>query len=273
MKKKKERNPIISPHFGEHVEIGGLDLKDGIFTFKDSNGNKVVPKSVTIGDSYTKKSGKPKILNQIEADKNQINLNPNANLQVFDVLFVIDTNTKKHNGVDIAISCSALFQLDVKDKKSTKGVVTQNWHAKVTMQSAFIFRNPTVNPELVGWQELINRIKKVSEFNDPLKIGIVVDSELDKLCRINRRETPIIGDHFLPNNFQLIYASSDSGMEYPLNKLLKICDSAANRIWRFHEEKIINDMEDLNNLFIDGSTVVSAEIVHKLKGHTMQEGV
>lgn len=264
MKKKKKRIPVISPHFDGHVEIGGLDLKDGIFTFKDSKGNKLIPKAITIGESYTKKSGKPKILNQIEADRNQINLNPNANLEGFDFLFAIDTNSKKHNGVNIAISCSVFFQIDLKDYKSTKGAVTQDWHAKVKMQDAFIFRNPTVNPELVGWQELVNRIKKSSEFNERLKIGIIVDSELDKLNTINRHETPIIGDHFLPNNFQLIYASSDSGMEYPHNKILKICDSSANRVWKFQKEKIIKDMEDLNNLFIDGSSVLPADIVYKL---------
>jgi len=268
LKKKKKRISVISPHFGEHVEIAGLDLKDGIFTFKDSNGNIVVPKSVTIGDSYTKKSGKPKILNQIEADNNQINLNPNANLQFFDWLFVIDTNDKKYNESKISISCSAFFQLDLKDYKSIKDITTQDWHAKVTMQSAFIFRNPTVNPELVGWQELINRIKQTPEYKDSLKIGIIVDSELDKLPQINRQDIPIIGDHFLPNNFQLIFATDKSNMDSPLNKLLRICDRTANRIWELHEEKIINDMEDLNNLFIDGSTVLSAEIIHKLMGHT-----
>ena len=88
MKKKKQRIPIISPHFDEHIEIGGLDLTEGIFTFKDSNGNKVIPKSITIGDSYTKATGKPKILNQIKANTKEINLNPNTNLKSFDWLLV-----------------------------------------------------------------------------------------------------------------------------------------------------------------------------------------
>ncbi len=269
MKKKKQRIPVISPHFDEHVEIGGLDLKDGIFTFKDSNGKKVVPKSITIGDSYTKESGKPKILNQIRANNNQINLNPNANLQNFDWLFVVDTNTKKYNESKISISCSAFFQLDLKKPKLIKSITNQDWHAKVTMQSAFIFRNPTVNPELVGWQELINRIKQAPEFNNTLKIGIIVDSELDKLSQMNRRDIPIIGTHFLPDNFQLIYASSDSGTEYPHNKLIKICDKTGNIIWDYvlQREEIINNMENLDNLFIDGSTTLSSAIVHELSGH------
>ena len=140
--KKKNRIPVISPHFGKHVEveIGGLNLKDGIFTFKDLHGNAVVPKSVTIGDSYTKESGKPKILNQIGVDNSQINLNPTVALQSFDCLFVVDTNSRERAGSKIAISCSAFCQLDLKDYDSTKD--TQDWDTKVIMLSAFIFRNP-----------------------------------------------------------------------------------------------------------------------------------
>ncbi|MCU7818706.1 MAG: hypothetical protein KZQ57_07545 [gamma proteobacterium symbiont of Lucinoma myriamae] len=269
MKKKKQRIPIISPHFGEHVEIGGLDSKNGIFTFKDSSGNKVVPSSVTIGSSYTKESGKPKILNQINTNNEQINLNPNINFKNFDWLFVIDTNTKKYSESKISISCSAFFQIKLEEPKFKIGLATQDWHTIVSMQSAFIFRNPTVNPELIGWQELINRIKQSPEFNETLKVGIIVDSELDNLSKINRYEIPIIGNHFLPNNFQLIYASSDAGAEYPHNKLIRICDNTGNKIWDYllQREEYIKNMENLNNLFIDGSATLSSEIVHKLSGN------
>lgn len=269
MKKKKQRIPVISPHFDEHVEIGGLDISNGIFTFKDSNGNKLVPTSVTIGDSYTKESGKPKILNQIEADNDQINLNPNVNLEQFDWLFAIDTNTKQYNESKISISCAVFSEIDLNEPKLDKGVVNQDWHAKVIIQSAFLFRNSSVNPELVGWQELVNRIKKSPEFNNNLEVGIVVDSELDKLSRINRREIPIIGEHYLPDNFQLIYASADSGAEYPHNKLIKICDTTGNKIWNYvlDRDEVISNMESIDNLFIDGSTTLSSEIVYELSGH------
>lgn len=264
MKKTKPRTPIISPEFEGHVEIGGFDENDGIFTFKDSNGNKVVPNSITISDSYPKQSGKPKILNTIRTENNQINLNQNDNLSNFDWLFSIDTNYKKHNESVISISCSSFFILDLKEPKLVKGIAKQDWHAKVIMQTAFIFRNPTVNPELVGWQELINRIKKNPEYRDNLKIGIVVDSELGNLNKINNHEMPIIGEHFLPANFHLIYASSDAGADYPHNKIIRICDKVANAIWKhiMENNEILNDMEDLDNLFIDGSMTLSSKIVH-----------
>ena len=51
MKKAKPRTPIIALKFEGRVEIGRFDEKDGIFTFMDSNGNKVVPSSTAIKES------------------------------------------------------------------------------------------------------------------------------------------------------------------------------------------------------------------------------
>lgn len=269
MNKKKKRVPIISPHFGKHVEIAGLDLKNGIFSFYDSSGEKIIPASITIGNGYTRESGKTKILNQIRTNSDQINLNPNANFDNFDWLFAIDTNTREYNDFIISISCSAFFKIELEEPELIKDTANQKWAAKVTMQAAFIFKNPTVNPEVVGWQELINRIKQSPEFKDTLIVGIIVDSELGALSQFNRREQPIIGDHFLPDNFKLIYASSDVGREYPHNKLIRICDSTANKIWDYllKRPEVINNMKDLDNLFIDGSTTLSSTVVHGLSGY------
>jgi hypothetical protein len=52
---------------------------------------------------------------------------------------------------------------------------------------------------------------------------LVVDSELDKHQAINCRELPYYGEHFLPENTGLIYASTDAGTGL-LNKLIKSCD-------------------------------------------------
>lgn len=78
----------------------------------------------------------------------------------------------------------------------------------------------------------------------------------------------MIGDHFLPKNFQFIYAS-DKGTEYPHNKLIKICDSTGNKIWNYilDREEVVNGIENINNLFIDGFTTLSSEIVNELSGN------
>jgi hypothetical protein len=269
MNKKKKRIPIISPHFGKLVEISRLDLSNGIFRFYNSRGEEIIPASITVGDSYERESGKTKILNQIITDNNQINLNPNANLGNFDWLFAIDTNTRKYKDFTISISCSNYFKLKLEEPGLFKGNVKQGWTARVAMHPAFIFRNPTVNPEVIGWRDLINRIINSPEFKDALKVGIIVDSELAALSQYNRQEQPIIGDKYLPNNFKLIYASSDVGQEYPHNKLIRICDNTANKIWDYllKQPEIINSIQDLDNLYMDGSTTLSSTLVHNLSGY------
>lgn len=193
--KKKQRGPVISPHFDKHVEIARLDLRDGIFSFYDSNGQPVIPIHVEIGDGYHRESGKLKLINQIQTSGIRIDLNPNAAFKEFDSVFAIDTNTREYDDSVIAISCSVFAEVSLNEPTSRLGVVNQDWAAKVVPQDAFIFRNPKVNPEPVGWQELINRVRQSPEFVSRKRIGIIVDSELDRIALINRREIPIIGNH------------------------------------------------------------------------------
>jgi len=269
LSKKKKRAPVISPHFGKHVEIARLDLRDGIFSFYDSNGERVIPTHIEIGDGYHRESGKLKIINQVQTNGARIDLNPNVALKQFDWVFAIDTNTRTHHDSVIAISCSVFAEVSLNEPTPRLGVVNQDWAAKVVPQDAFIFRNPKVNPELVGWQELINRVRQSSEFVSGRKIGIIVDSELDRIGPINRREIPILGNHYLPQGFELLYASSDVGAEYPHNKLLRICDRTSSRVWDyiFEHPELIDNIKYLENLFIDGSTTLPSKLVYKLSGY------
>lgn len=164
MSKKKKRVPVISPHFGKHVEIARLNLQDGILSFYDSKGERVVPTHAAIGDAYNRKSGKLKTINQVQTNGARIDLNPNATLEQFDWLFAIDTNYREYGGFGIAISCPILAQVSLSKPTRHREGLCQDWAAKVVPQAAFVFRNPQVNPELIGWRELINRVQQSSEF-------------------------------------------------------------------------------------------------------------
>jgi hypothetical protein len=267
--KKKKRAPIILPHFGKHVEIAHLELRDGTFSFYDSNGQRVIPTHAEIGDAYNRESGKPKIINRVQTNGALINLNPNAALKHFDWLFAIDTNTRTHGDSVIAISCSMFAEVTLREPTLRLGVATQDWAAKVVPQAAFVFRNPKVNSELVGWEELINRVRQSAEFVSGRKVGIIVDSELDRIGPINRREIPILGAYYLPDGFELLYASSDVGAEYPHNKLLRICDRTSSRVWDYVSEhpELVDNIEYFENPFIDGSTTLPSTLVYRLSGH------
>lgn len=55
-------------------------------------------------------------------------------------------------------------------------------------------------------------------------VGLIVDSDLKRIPFINRREEPIQDNFYLPDRFELLYASSDPGDRYIANDLLKLCD-------------------------------------------------
>ena len=114
-RKEKTRIPLIAPHFDEHVEIGRLDLQDGIFSFYSSTGEKIIPTQVEIGDAYNRKSGKIKIINSVQVDNARIDLNSHTALTAFQWLFAIDTNTRVHNGSRISVSSSVLAFFEINE--------------------------------------------------------------------------------------------------------------------------------------------------------------
>lgn len=260
-RKAKTRAPLIAPHFDKHVEIGRLDLQDGILSFYSSTGEKIIPTQVEIGDAYNRKSGKIKVINSVQVDNTRIDLNSHTALTAFQWLFAIDTNTRVHNGSRISVSSSVLAFLEINEPTSMP-----NWTAKVVPQDAFIFCNAKVNPEIIAWKELINRIRRSPHFNSSMKIGVIVDSELGRISSINARKTPLLGDDNLPDNFQLIYASGDVGADYPHNKLLRICDRISSLLWKvlFADHEIIERMLPLDSPFIEGSTTLPSAFVFKV---------
>jgi len=60
-----------------------------------------------------------------------------------------------------------------------------------------------------------------------------VDSDLSNIPAYNARWTPLYGDFFLPERFQLIYASSDAGRGYLANKLIQMADRAAYQLLEY----------------------------------------
>jgi hypothetical protein len=270
--KNKTRFPVISPHFVENVEIARLDLQGDILSFHSSKGECVIPTHVSVGDAYIRESGKLKVINQVQTSGARIDLNPNVAIGLFDWLFAIDTNTRECDGSVVSISCSVLADVSLASPTSRRGRMCQDWAAKVVPQPAFVFRNPQINSELIGWRELINRIQKSSAVASGSKVGIVVDSELGKIPSLNRRESPVLGDHHLPDGFELLYASSDVGAEFPHNKLLRICDRIGSRVWGYVSEhpEIIDSIERIESQYIDGSTTLPSTLVCELSGYVIQ---
>jgi hypothetical protein len=86
-------------------------------------------------------------------------------------------------------------------------------------------RNAQGNPERVAWRLMVQGGAVYQ-----LPVGLIVDSELGLLEAINRREEPVEGSAFLPDGWQLIYASADTGQELVPNRLLRQCDRHSSEI-------------------------------------------
>jgi len=266
MNKKKKTRSIIFPSFRKNTEIGAFEEKDGRFIFKDSNGKEIIPTSIKVGESYERQNGKLKVISKINTNVEKINLNPHTNNLNYDWLLSIDTNSKQYDNKKISISCSAFINLTFDEPFQIKKDLKQKWDINFKYLDAFVSINPKVNPELIGWQILINWILASSNYNNSLKVGIVVDSELGNLSDFNEGKKPFLGDIFLPKNFELIYASSDVGKDGPNNKMISICDKAANKVWGYimKNPDILNNLENVNHVFLDGSTIVNADLVYNL---------
>ncbi|MCZ6781617.1 MAG: hypothetical protein O7C73_08250 [Nitrospirae bacterium] len=175
--------------------------------------------------SYPRVNKEPKDLNKIPVHGPDIPFMPNKALEPFDRLVAVDTNTRLIRGEQVSVT----------------GVVEGIWnwvadkdglHRAVRYGTPFCleFLGIKVDPEQLGWLMVISELMKEPPYQRSKRVGLIVDSGLDKLDVYNTRRCPIYGDALLPRNFTLVYATSDAGREYAANFLLRAADTASNKV-------------------------------------------
>jgi hypothetical protein len=185
------------------------------FEIEVSTDNHIIPTNFVSGYRREHKPGfNLKKTNKIT---NTTKIGVEQNVEKLDWLTVIDTNS-----------------VSVKDEQIHLGMVGEierillegNKFVKVQVRyvTRFIIRGQCDKPELENWKNLIEYILKDKGYNPNLLIGIVVDSEQDNIEAYNKRLKPIINDFYLPNNFELFYASADAQNDSILNQAISFCD-------------------------------------------------
>ena len=135
-----------------------------------------------------------------------IKINPSEELRKYDQVFCIDTNYMK-----LAVTTAKRADwLPERGDFAVRHLFTKAF----TPSSSY--------PEREAWRDFIEQMNE----NSALKVCLVVDSELDTLVRINKRETPLVNDYFLPKNWQLNYASSDVNEQFIMVRMMRMCDNA-----------------------------------------------
>ena len=171
---------------------------------------------------YFRESGKPKVLSEIPSMDGHHYTDLIRQILKYDRLVAIDTNTYKEEEGIISIGIAhQVFGIP-----SEEGF---KFHY-IPVNRPFLIRGNSEKPENQNWMNLLKFITNHKNHNPNFKIGIIVDSDLANIPSFNRREKPIFENYFLPDNFELIFAS-DTANDSFLNQAIKKCHSLANEAY------------------------------------------
>ncbi len=218
-------------YFGGGEQFEGISFKNGEVFLHLPNGEKEKPDYVFSQIQYTRENGREKIVNSINGFAIDISSYLASN---FNRVFAIDTNTKQIDNNKISV-CSII--------ESYFGNKQNNQISFFYRKSGILlFKNcPDNLEEKFSWVKFIKLVISSQNYNDKLKFAIITDHDFGNRDKYNNKELPLIRDFYLPDNFKFIYASSDTGKEFLLNKCIKKCDKDAKEILnKFKKNKIIN---------------------------------
>jgi hypothetical protein len=222
MKEKKLRIPSIGLDFGKSTVITGMQKNaDGSMTFFGLDGKPLPVQFGLAGLMYDRAKG-PKITVQIPDHGDSVG-SFSSPLARFTRIVGVDTNSKEYDSEKVCVT--AVCELsDV----CFEGL---HWSGYVTPLWALEFRQPTKDSERIGWRHALARGEELGWLKDGSSLLLVVDSHLDDLQQINRRQAPVIDDFIIPLGVSIAYASSDTASDSVLNGLITYCDRIAREVF------------------------------------------
>jgi len=241
---KKPRKQVVvvgspEPLRGVHYDKEKMEFK-GI-----THDGRIIETDVTFSQThYMANSGKERVISRIH-DKvvpHQPDLFRHLSSS-FDVLIGIDTNSKTIGTEILSVSGIIHCVLTKSDPNS--------YHADFPWNGAILFRNcpAELHPEKFGWITEINRING-NPRNRDLRFAIITDHELDNHIPYNKKQKPIYGDFYLPDNFQLMYGRGDGSSENLLSYIVRECDKKSTALINEITDKGCYQHKD-RNLSID----------------------
>ncbi|MGC3975386.1 MAG: SEC-C metal-binding domain-containing protein [Nitrospira sp.] len=188
-------------------------------------------------NAYEKHGSKgQKIINKVPLRSDSLQFYSDQSiLESFDLLFAIDTNTREIEGVRRSVGAFLYCEIDKATKKF-------KWHFPFAVD--FTHEN---KPENFSWKILIDHVLDDPELSILPRIGIVVDSDLGQINLYNEGALPIWGNVMLPLNVILIYASTDTGKDYVINRLIGESDKTATALLDHIEQNNIPNSETIKS--------------------------
>lgn len=183
-----------------------------------NRGVKVIPAWTAWEISYKRDSGKDKATVLLPIPDRKLRTRQGHIIDYFDLLMFVDTNYKTVGQEQICVTSAIHFEV---------GKPSQGKEQRLFEFGGFMteFRDPTEDPEKLGWWDLISRIPHgINGWSPSMKIGIVVDSHKSELADINARSIPLIANVSLLSGVTLIYASADAQNDSIFNQLFHEAD-------------------------------------------------
>jgi hypothetical protein len=222
MKDKKPRELSLLFKVPKDSKIDGVSLGESGELVPTFQGRPIELSATETELSYSRKKGR-KVLMRASTDPASPSIDINLPFLAFDALSALDTNTVEISSERVSIGCLVNCL-----RKRENGVV----NITAVPASCLELRNIQGDPERVLWKVVLSAALQSTQNSQNLKIGIVVDSSLDSIRRINDRSEPVVDNWFLPGPFTLIYATSDSATATIGNSLIKECDKHATMVLR-----------------------------------------
>lgn len=161
---------------------------------------------------------------RINSQKDDHSYSLKSKLDRFKHLVAIDTNTTIINGssfekpVSVSVGVAILL------------VVEESEAARLEMiNRPFLASLDSVKPENENWVQLIQLLVKSCACEDPRLVGIVVDSDLGNLDDFNNRTKPLFNNFYLPEGYELIFAS-DKVNDTIFNEMIHRCHLQAKKL-------------------------------------------
>jgi len=198
---------------------------DGKITFW-RNSEEVTPINSFMDLVYKRPArDKDKIITRVPLTDGPKLQDPQETLCKYDTIYAIDTNTKTIGAQHYSVS--AMSQWKPKRIKTKISVRCVRLYAR-------IFTGECDKPERLAWKTAIEYINREIE-DQPLHVALIVDSDLDSIGRINRKEEAVYDAFFLPERFLLIHATTDTS-DTIQNKMIRLCDKDATRLLKAIEK-------------------------------------
>jgi uncharacterized protein YuzE len=164
--------------------------------------------------TYYEREKKPKFINSIPFRKSsEFTFDQADTLALYDQVWAVDTNSKSAFGCTVNVTALSVVATDRSEAILPFGLI--------------LFGKTKGIAELFGWRQFIKLAMSHSQYHESHRYGLIVDADLPNIKRYNNRTLPIHEDFFLPNNFELIYATADKGGDSIFNRALKRSDNLA----------------------------------------------